>query len=180
MKELVINDNELTYNFEFSPLLVTIENGDRVLKFGWSDDFTISIDDISNDDMMTCQEIDIEFLIPKDSIIYETCKKSLPNGYKVFADNKLPESKKYVEFIFNNDGLNIHIESNYKSEFDLIPSFLTFWGSNGGSSQEPHYKNNYVKFLRNLIDFADCYQQDTTIDLSNNLESTDDTQLKKK
>lgn len=179
MKELVFSDRELTYTFEFNPSLVTIENGDKVLKMGWSDDFMISIDDISNDEIMTSKEIDIDFLIPKDSIIYKLCQENLSNEYRISADNKSPESKKYVEFNYNDEGLNIHIESNYKSEFDQIPSFLTFWGSNGGSSQESNYKSDYVRFLRNLIEFASNYQQEIVSTLPDGILNTDNPQLKK-
>jgi hypothetical protein len=154
MNEISIQDKSLIWTFDISSIFIVATAGTRKLSMYWADDLGISIDDTADDSFLTDEEIQTEFLIPIDSVFYDTCKESIPDGYRLFSDAKPENSKKRVEFNFVSEGLRIYIDSDYKGEFDMISSSLTFYGSNGGSSQEPGYKENFINLLRNLIAFV--------------------------
>lgn len=151
MNKINIQDNTLIWTFNLDSVFITVEDGTRILSMYWADDFGISIDDTEDDAFLINERIQTDFLIPANSVFYDSCKEAIPNNYIIFSDAKPAESIKRVEFHFVNEGMRIYIDSDYKSEFETISSSLTFYGSNGGSVQAPGYKDNFVNFLRSLI-----------------------------
>lgn len=154
MAVIKIDDNLLKWEFDLDLLSITASSENKVLRMYWWDDFGISIDDISDEDFHTKREATLQFLIPNDSVAYNLFCHIIPNNYTIFSDVKPCYSEKRVEFNYSNDGLFIVIVSDYKAESDIIPTSLTFWGANGGSSQPLEYKNNFVKLIDSLLMFA--------------------------
>ena len=159
MNEITIQDNLLIWTFKFDPIDITVKYGSKVLSMYWSDELGISIDDLEDDNFLTNDVIQTEFLIPTNSIFYDLCRKTIPTNNTIFSDIKPIDSKKRVEFQQEKEGMKIQIDSDYKTEFDLISSAVTFYGSNGGSVQELGYKDKFVKLLGGIISLATNYKE---------------------